>query len=64
MPLLWFNAGISEEARQALAKLFRKLARYPFTPPRDDFKPITGKFKLEDREEIAKIMTETRRHFE
>lgn len=58
---IWFL--ISEEARQALAKLFRKLAGYPFTPPKDDFKPITGKFQLEDREEIDKLIRQTRRHF-
>lgn len=63
MPLLWFNAGISEEARQALAKLYKKLSRHSFTPPKDDFKPITGKFKLEDTEEIDKLIRQTKRAF-
>ena len=51
---IWYR--ISEQARQALAKLFLKLAGYPFIPPADNELGISTKFKLENNEEIDRLM--------
>lgn len=61
MALIWYL--ISDEARVGLAKLYRKLVGYPFIPPGDDFKPIKVKGKIEDLQEIDRLMRQTRRHF-
>lgn len=54
MALVWYL--ISDEARVGLAKLFRKLAGYPFTPPVDDFRPFTVRGQFEEQEEIDRLM--------
>jgi len=51
---IWYL--ISSEAREALSKLYRKLAGFPFTPPEDDTPLVSFDFRMESTEEIAKLM--------
>lgn len=56
MALLWFNKGISDEVRAKLIELYYELGGDIFGWPVDDYKPVTGEFKLEDTEEIDRLM--------
>jgi len=57
MALLWYR--ITEETRRKLRALMPK----SWQPPREDGRDGTVKGKIEDTEEIAKLMTQTRRSF-
>lgn len=50
MPILWYM--ISEESREKL----RRLLPHNWRPPREDGRPITIQTKIEDVEEIDKLM--------
>lgn len=61
MAVLWYR--IIEQGRRGLAKRYQKLAGYAFTPPREDGRDISVKGKIEDTEEIGRLMRQTRRSF-
>lgn len=58
--IIWYL--ISEEARQGLTQLFFELSGYPFIPPKEPIEPPV-KFKYEGKEDIDRLMRQTRRHF-
>jgi len=65
---IWFL--IPEETKRKFLILMSKLweREHPgvpivWEPPREDFKPITVKGKLESPEEIDRLLRQTRRHF-
>jgi hypothetical protein len=59
---IWFL--ITEETRQGLIAYQNKYyPMIPLTPPVDDEEPARFDFKLEDTEEIGKLIGQTRRHF-
>lgn len=54
MALLWYC--ISEGSRIELAKLYRGMAGFPFTPPADDYNPKTLKVNI-TLEEVEREMS-------
>lgn len=59
MELLWWC--ISAEARLGLARLYKKLSGQDFSPPREDARPFTVAGKIENLEEIGRLIRQPTR---
>lgn len=60
MELLWYC--LKPEVQEGLARLYKKLSGQDFSPPREDARPFTVAGKMENLEEIDKIMRRAPHH--